>query len=678
MIKGIGARRAALLGRLGLNTVGDLIEHFPRTYEDRSVCTPIAEAAADGVYTICAEAVAPAGVLVKNRLAITRLDVRDATGAIPVVWYNQPYMRNNFKKGARYYFTGKVSNKFGAPRLECADYSPYSTPGGAENLTACRIVPFYHATGGLTQKVLRAAIKAALDSAASDIEEFLPRDIMEGYGLCGRAFAIRNIHFPESGGAHAQARRRLVFEELFVMQAALFALKGMAKRRTGLVFGDTGTAGAEALLPFELTEGQRTALDDVKADFQSGLLANRLIQGDVGCGKTAVAMLASYIAMKNGYSAALMAPTDVLARQHYSTFAAFFGRLGFKTALLTGSLTAAERRRALESATERAMLVGTHALIQANVELGNIGLAITDEQHRFGVSQRAALSSKGSGAENGPHVLVMSATPIPRTMAMILYGDLDISLITGLPPGRRKIETYAVGPSYRPRVHAFIEKQLEAGRQAYVICPVIEARDGAAGDDRAGVLAYAEGLRRGAAFSGGGYKIECLHGKMPPEEKQAVMQRFAAGRTHVLVATTVVEVGLDVPNANIILIENAEVFGLAQLHQLRGRVGRGDAQSYCVLITDSKNELTARRMRALSHNADGFAISQMDLELRGPGDFFGTLQHGMPELKLANLYTDAGILKEAQAAASGYAQNNRPHEPLEREIARKISRIRGI
>ena len=671
-VSGIGPRRAALLASLGIRSVGELIEYFPRTYEDRTVCTDIRDARIGGSYTICAAVAAPPVNLVKNRMVITQLEVRDGTGAMLAVWYNQPYMKNSFKPGERYYFTGKSAYKFGARQIENPEYIAV----GRENLTSCRIVPFYHATGGLTQKLLRATIKAGLDSALGNVRETLPASMLRGYGLCGRPRAISNIHFPESAEAFAQARRRLVFEELFVMQAALFKVKGLAKSRTELVFEDAGTAAAEALLPFELTGGQRGALDEIKADFKSGFLMNRLIQGDVGCGKTAVAMLASYIAVKNGYAAALMAPTDVLARQHYKTFSAFFERLGVKTALLAGSLTAAEKKRTRQSLKdgECLMAIGTHALIQESVEFGSLGLVITDEQHRFGVAQRARLSSKAAGG-GGPHVLVMSATPIPRTLALILYGDLDISLIAGLPPGRRKIETFAVSSAYRPRVHAFIKKQLDAGRQAYVICPMIEnGAENPGQSERNSVLAYAESLKRSLA----GYNVEYLHGKMPAEQKQAAMLRFAGGRTHVLVATTVIEVGIDVPNANIIVIENAEAFGLAQLHQLRGRVGRGAAGSFCVLITDSRDDITRQRMKAMSENGDGFAISRLDLELRGPGEFFGALQHGMPEMRLANLYTDIDILKEAQAAAREYAESGGAFAPIEEKIAGYTDRLCGV
>jgi ATP-dependent DNA helicase RecG len=517
-------------------------------------------------------------------------------------------------------------------------------------LSGGRIVPIYTAPKGYSQKTFRALIYQGLDAASViagrnpseySFEENLPPQVVDEYRLCAREVAVRNIHFPESDEFFLTARRRLVFEELFFVQSALLKIKSSVAQQKGNFFADTDYAPLLEALAFAPTNAQMRVLAKIESDVKSGTRMNRLIQGDVGCGKTAVAFAAAYLAAKNGFQTALMAPTDVLAAQHFENCEKLFSPLGFEAVLLTGSIGAKKRREVLpkiENGTAK-VIIGTHALIQEKVKYHRLGFCITDEQHRFGVNQRMMLSQKGEL----PHILVMTATPIPRTLGLILYGDLDISIIDELPPGRQEIKTYCVNSNYRERINGFIRKETEQNRQVYIICPSIEEGE----SELKSVLNYTKELQ--AALPE--IKIAYLHGRMKPDEKQQTMDVFKAGEIAVIVSTTVIEVGVHVANATLIIIENAERFGLSQLHQLRGRVGRGTAQSYCVLITDSKNEQTAARMKAMTQTTDGFKLAELDLEQRGAGDFFGTRQHGLPAFKIANLYRDIEILEEAQKAA---------------------------
>jgi len=495
----------------------------------------------------------------------------------------------------------------------------------------------------------------------SPFKENLPLSIRQIDGLCDRNTALSNIHYPESDQQFMAARKRLVFEELFFMQMALLTLKGQAEQQPGITLDNVECSSFICNLPFVPTSAQSKVLEDIKDDYKRGTRMNRLIQGDVGSGKTAVAMVAAYLVIKNGHQAAIMAPTEVLARQHFKDFSQLLSVVGIETVLLTGSLTVKERREVLAKIAKKPalMIVGTHALIQPGVDYHQLGLVITDEQHRFGVNQRFQLSKKGKIL---PHTLVMTATPIPRTLALILYGDLDISIIDELPPGRQAIKTYCVDSRYRARVHEFIRKEAAGGRQTYIICPAIEENQevyegGLQPLEKAdassskvqinNVLTYTKELA--AALPE--LNISFLHGRMTPSEKQEIMDRYKSGDIHVLVATTVVEVGVHAPNATLIIVENAERFGLSQLHQLRGRVGRGSVQSYCVLLTDAKNQVTKARMKAMTDTTDGFKLAELDLAQRGAGDFFGTRQHGLPNFAIANLYRDMDILKIAQSAA---------------------------
>ncbi len=640
-IKNIGEQRQKKLNALGVYTVKDMIEYFPRDHEDRSVITPIAEITPDASFGFIARLADKPSLTIKGKIQIVKARVGDGTGQIDVVWFNQPYLKNSLIVGRTYWFFGKATEKYGMLQVASPEWEIYDK--NKKSLSNGRIIPVYPLTKGLTQKVLRGIIRQTLDETTEEINEFLPDNIIEEYALCPRRFAIENIHFPESDESFFRARTRLVFEELFLLQMKLLQLKGIIKRKKcPFVLEKLDPSPVLAELGFSLTKAQASVLEDIKKDFSSGTVMNRLVQGDVGSGKTAVAVAAAYMVISNGCQAALMAPTDVLATQHYNSISKVFGRLGIKCTLLKSGMKKREKASAYEDIRLglSQMVIGTHALIQEAVEYNELALVITDEQHRFGVEQRRQLEQKGKT----PHVLVMTATPIPRTLGLILYGDLDISTIDTLPPGRQKIDTFAVDTGYHKRLYAFMEKLIATGQQCYVICPMIEENEK---NDLKATLEYTETLKK--VFSG--RNVACLHGKMKSEEKQDIMERFACGEVDVLVSTTVIEVGVNVPNATVMVIENAERFGLSALHQLRGRVGRGSEKSYCILVSDSKNKLSKERLSTMCKTDSGFEISEKDLRLRGPGDFFGTRQHGLPEMKIANLYKDIPILKQVQQAA---------------------------
>ncbi|MDR3238635.1 MAG: ATP-dependent DNA helicase RecG [Clostridiales bacterium] len=652
-LRSVGEARAALFHRLGLYTVRDVLEHYPRDYMDRSRLSQIADLVPGAVSAVLGVAASDPKVFFTNRRSVVKVKIQDGSGCMEAVWFNQPYIKNVFQKNQTYLLTGQVKEKFqpfdsdgSSPSLLEMQAPDYDIVNGQELLSGGRIVPLYASTGQLSQKMLRKVIFTALQ-AADAFPDLLPPSLRERFALCPKDQAVRNIHFPESAEKFLLARRRLVFEELLFMALALKRAKSAVKQHSALCFSRFDLDPVLSAFPFALTCGQREALDDILTDLRGGQVMNRLIQGDVGSGKTAVAMTAAYIAIANGTQAAVMAPTEVLARQHLASFQTILQPLGIETAFLTGSLSAAEKRQAHDRirSGEARMIIGTHALIQKKVEYAGLGLIITDEQHRFGVDQRFSLARKG----HAPHVLVMTATPIPRTLALVLYGDLDVSVIRDLPPGRQPVQTYFVSSAYRARIHTFIRKALEEGRQAFVVCPVIEAsenNDGALRD----VKQYAAELSRVLA----GFQVRCLHGKQAFLEKQDIMQAFADNRIHVLVSTTVIEVGIHVPNATIMLIENADRFGLAQLHQLRGRVGRGAEASCCILVSDTKSGVSREKLQAMTQTSDGFALSELDLKARGPGDFFGVRQHGLPDFKIANLYQDMEILREAWDAAQAW------------------------
>ena len=647
LLKGIGEQRERKLQKLGISTMEDLLTHYPREYKDRSEILKIADLPMDEPSTFLAQVKEEGQNSRHGRLVYTRMKVYDETGSVGVLWYNQPYMKNSLKIGEWYLFSGKLQKKYGRTEI----LSPEIERIG-ENFAGGRIIPVYPASEGISQKMLRNLIEDALSQMSGGMREELPLWLRKEYKLAERNFAIENIHFPKTEQGFYDARRRLVFEELFILQTALFQLKNtLEDSGEGIVLKKKkALQEGEEMLPFALTGAQKRVLQEIEKDMTSGKIMNRLVQGDVGSGKTAVAIITSYWAIQNGWQAAIMAPTEVLANQHFESFQKIFEPAGIKVVLLTGSLKAKEKREALAQVAngQAQMIVGTHAVIQKGVEYHNLGIAITDEQHRFGVRQRSTLAEKGGNV----HTLVMTATPIPRTLALILYGDLDISIIDELPPGRQKIDTSAVDSRYHQRIYTFIQKHVKEGRQAYVICPMIEENEKL---EVQNVLDYTEELIQELPEC----RVACVHGKMKAKEKQEIMDRFAAREIDVLVSTTVIEVGINVPNATIMLIENAERFGLAQLHQLRGRVGRGAEKSYCILVSDTKTKVAKERMKTMTESEDGFVISEKDLKLRGPGEFFGIRQHGLPELKIADLYKDMAILKEAQSAAAELLRKDR-------------------
>lgn len=660
VVKNIGETRCKQLNKMGVETVNDLIEYFPRDYEDKSLFVNISDVVKGEVNTFKAKvSFNPEAHRVKG-MVIVRARLSDATGSIDGVWFNQPYIKNLLVLGKEYVFSGKVTEKYNRIQVESPEFEIFNP----NSLNNGRIVPVYTLPARLSQKVIRTVIRDALIEVKDKIDEFLPKSIIKSMGLCSRLYAIKNIHFPQNDDAFFKARYRLVAEELLLLQMRLLQLKGDVGEKTSTVkIGNYDVSGIRNQLKFDLTNAQKKVLGEIFNDFSSGYVMNRLVQGDVGCGKTAVAMIAAYLIINNGYQAVMMAPTDVLANQHYESFKAVFEPLGISCQLLTSGLKKKEKNIAyenIENGTAQ-MIIGTHALIQEKVVYNNLGLVITDEQHRFGVRQREMLAQKGEE----PHVLVMTATPIPRTLALILYGDLDISTINELPPGRQKVDTFAVNHTYDNRLYAFIEKEVAKGRQCYIICPMIEENEKL---DLRSVLKFTEELKNDRLPD---LRVECMHGKLKNNEKQDIMDRFSSGEIDVLVSTTVIEVGVNVPNATLMIIENAERFGLSALHQLRGRVGRGGEKSYCVLVTDSKTKVAKERMSIMCKSNDGFVISEKDLHLRGPGDFFGTRQHGLPEMKIANLYKDINILKDVQSVAIDLYKSDENLEKKENLLLKK-------
>ena len=640
-IKGIGEQRAKALNKLGITTLRDLISWFPRKYDDRRQAKRIADLVPGESACVAAMiAVEPKVSHIRKGMDLVKVRAVDESGVLDITFFNQTWLKNQLIQGETYIFYGKAEGNL----LRKTMASPIVEREGRGEFTG-RIVPIYPLTAGVSQLILSRSIRQGLDACADILPDVLPDQVRQDHHLCRIGFAYENIHFPEDEKALDLARRRLAFEELFFFTIGLQRLRN---RRETVQVTPCKTVDMDAFygaLPFTLTDAQRRCVEEALADIRSGQPMNRLCQGDVGSGKTMVAAACVYFMVKNGRQAALMAPTEILAQQHYNGLAPLLESLGIRCALLTGSTKAAAKRSiaAQLASGEIDFAIGTHALITEGVEYADLGLVVTDEQHRFGVAQRAALAAKGQH----PHTLVMSATPIPRTLALILYGDLDVSVIDQLPPGRHPIETYSVPGSYHPRVYNFIRKLVGEGRQAYIVCPMVEENDELP-DERKAVTAYAQKLQA-EVFPD--LRVAFVHGKMKSKEKDAVMAAFANHETDILVSTTVIEVGVDVPNAAVMVIENAERFGLSQLHQLRGRVGRGKHQSYCILISDNQNEETTQRLKVMTKTADGFKIAEEDLRLRGPGDFFGERQHGLPGLRIADIGCDTQLLKEAQQAA---------------------------
>lgn len=643
VLPGIGPKKAELFAKLGISTLDDLLRFYPRDYEDRTRILPIASLEAGVPACFVASVVTnPQTHRIpkpgNRQLELTKVVVADHTGRLNLTFFNASYTAQRLIRGETYCFYGTLEGDY----LGYAMTNPLFEPIGSDGVVTRRIMPIYPLTAGLTNKQVSQAVQAAI--ARCGVRETLPESVRKAYTLSDADFALREIHMPSSAAALEEARKRLIFEEFFVFSAALAIVRAKRSVRAVPPFRTEGMEQFYGALPFDLTGAQQRAIDEILADFRSGKPMSRLVQGDVGCGKTMVAAAAAFCAAKNRKQAALMAPTEILAKQHLDRLAPLLEPLGVRCVLLTGSLPAAQKkavRQALE-AGEADLIIGTHALLTEATVFSDLGLVVADEQHRFGVAQRAALVAKGEQ----PHLLIMSATPIPRTLALILYGDLDVSVIDELPPGRQPVATHLVDETYRARLNGFIRKQAEEGHQTFIVCPAIEE-----GEEESYKAAekWAETLQTNVFPN---LRVALLHGRMKGAEKDAVMAAFAAHEYDILVATTVIEVGVDVPNATLMVVENADRFGLSQLHQLRGRIGRGGAKSYCILVSDNKAEETVARLKALCSTTDGFKIAEEDLKLRGPGDFFGSRQHGLPVFHVGNLATDLNVLKHAQRAAA--------------------------
>ncbi len=644
ILKGVGAARAKQFENLNIRTLGDLICHFPRGYEDRTKLVTIDALQVD--VPTCFKAVVmntPRTSHIRKGLDLTKVQVADHTARLNLTFFNNRYVSDNLVYGREYIFYGAVSGDFIGYNMTNPVFEAVDAPG----VTTRRVLPIYPLTAGLSNAMVVKAVTQAL-AVCDPPAEILPSSIREQYGILPAEKAYHAIHAPQSLEEAEQAKKRLIFEEFFVFSAGLSLTRAARASKRVQPFENLQMEAFYGALPFTLTGAQRRAIDEILADFQKGAPMNRLVQGDVGSGKTMVAAAAAYCAAQNGKQTALMAPTEILAEQHYASLKALFGPLGITVALLTGSMTPRQKRTIREeiASGEAQVTVGTHTLITDATAFQNLGLVIADEQHRFGVAQRSRLSEKGED----PHLLVMSATPIPRTLALLMYGDLDVSILDELPPGRERVDTFLVSESYRPRINAFIRKQVGEGHQCFIVCPAVEE------NQELGIKAasaWAETLQK-TVFPD--LRIALLHGQMKGSEKEAAMAAFARGEADVMVATTVIEVGVDVPNATLMVIEDADRFGLSQLHQLRGRVGRGKAKSFCILTTHNRNPETLQRLKALCKTTDGFRIAEEDLKLRGPGDFFGSRQSGLPAFRVADLSFDLGTLKEAQAASTRWIE----------------------
>ena len=661
-VKGVGPNRVALLNRLGIYTLEDLITYYPRTHEDRSIPKKIIDLLHGEEALIEAIPVSRMSeIKIRRNFTMYKLIVRDDTGTCQITWYNQTYLKNMFKVGEKYKFFGKVNKKFNKVDM----ISPVFDSENSLKNTG-KIIPIYPTTYNLPQNTLRKIIENGLAEIDEKLEDTLPEYLLSKYNLCDLNTAIKQIHFPDNFEKFNKARKRLVFEELLSMQLALLSLKSQYEVESEGISLDKNVKMSELIdkLPFRLTKAQLRVLEEIDNDLESSKPMNRLLQGDVGSGKTVVAEIAAYKAVKSGYQVAIMAPTAILATQHLESFTSLLDDTGIKCELLISGISKKKKEDILERLKngEIDILIGTHALLEENVVFKNLGLVVTDEQHRFGVRQRSTIAKKG----DNPNVLVMTATPIPRTLALILYGDLDISIIDELPPNRKKIDTFPVTKEMDDRVNNFIKEQIDSGRQAYIVCPLVEDSEEI---DARSVLELAEKYKN-VVFKD--YKVEYLHGKMKPKEKDEIMERFKNKEIDILISTTVIEVGVNVPNANIMVIENAERFGLAQLHQLRGRVGRGEYKSYCILKYQGNSDVIRKRMNVMKATNDGFIISEKDLELRGTGEFFGTKQHGLPEFKIANLFEDMQVLKLVQSIAIEIIGKD---PKLEKEENKKLKKL---
>ena len=691
VLSGIGPARAKAYEKLGISVVSDLIYHFPRAYENRGAIKLLSECKpGDKAALVMTVGTVPKKTMIRRGMELLKFTAFDESGTCEITYYNQNYLADKFPLGATFRFYGQVERvgkryKMGSPAYEMIIEGEDLKP----------LVPVYPLTEGISKNRMAADIGAAMSALASELEDYLPDEIRRRYKLCTLPFALREIHDPTDYESVARAKRRLVFDEFFTFALGM-ALSGQKRREYGAPICDKNdVSGLLSAFPYELTGDQKRAIDDIKRDMAADAPMSRILVGDVGCGKTACAIAAMYIAVQSGHQAVLMAPTDILARQHYADIAPIFEKLGFKTSLLVGSLSAGEKKKVRASLSSEDknvrpdVVIGTHALISDGVEFYSAGVLITDEQHRFGVAQRAMLSKKGGRA----HVLVMSATPIPRSLALIMYGDLNLSKINEMPKGRQRVDTFVVDENYRPRLNAFVEKQVGEGGQVYIVCPAVEEKE----PEDSGEISFAElgtqredlpPLKAAVQFADElsralpSLNIAFLHGRMKGAEKDEIMKRFAAGEIDVLVSTTVIEVGVNVPRATLMIVENAERFGLAQLHQLRGRVGRGSRKSYCVLVSDSHGHNARERLETMKKEYDGFKIAEKDLVLRGPGDFIKgssdpvVRQSGGLRFKLADISEDSGVLSDAYDAAKMLLEDSpelKNNENLRLMIARMFS-----
>lgn len=639
-LKGVGEKRAQHLYSLGIDTIGALLRYFPRGYEDFSNIKQIFDCNADEKVCVKAKIITPISEnVIRKNMTLYKFAVSDGTAQMQITIFNNKYLAARLHQGSEYLFLGKIQSGAFLPAMS----SPEIREVGAVGIS-----PIYPASKNMTSTAIAKLVKTAL--VGCQIENVLPQSIIDKYKLCDLKTAIENIHFPKSEEALTRAKQHLVFEELFVLRTGLMLLKNKRRVKSPFIFVNDYTSDYIKSLSFEMTNAQKRVIKECVCDMASGRVMNRLVQGDVGSGKTAVAASLMYHTARSGFQAAIMAPTEILAEQHYKNLCESLKNTDINCVLITGSLKKSEKQKAKEMllSGKAQLAVGTHALISEDVNFKNLGLVITDEQHRFGVMQRGNLAAKGVH----PHTLVMSATPIPRTLGLIMYGDLDISIIDEYPRGREQIENYCVEGSLRQRVFGYIKKHLDEGRQGYIVCPMVEENEEL--DIKSAEEYYAQ-IKDGEFKN---YRVGLLHGKMKPKDKDAVMRAFKDGDIQLLVCTTVIEVGIDVPNAAIMVIENAERFGLSQLHQLRGRIGRGQYKSTCIFISDHKKGVTADRLKVIKENTDGFKIADEDLRLRGPGDFLGSRQHGLPQLKIADIYADTDILRMASMAAANLLESD--------------------
>jgi ATP-dependent DNA helicase RecG len=674
-IKGVGEKRAGMMAKLGICTLGELVRHYPRAYEDRTAYVRVSDLK-PGI-AACVRVTATAQPVlrhIRTGLDMLTFTAADESGALNVVFFNQSFIKDVITPGETYSLYGKASGTPRRPEMQNPVLELGRTQGRGK-LTGV-IVPVYALTAGISQNIMANAVRQGLEACGDELPDALPRVVRERHGLAHARFSYDNIHFPADFEALELARRRLIFEELFTLSVAMKMMRDGRAVKAGKTLDGAGAEEFFSALPFAPTGAQRRAVRQAADDMSSGKAMNRLVQGDVGSGKTVVAAACCYLAWRSGCQSAMMAPTELLAEQHYQSLAGIFGPMGIKTGLLTGGIGAKKRRETLEALAngEIDVIIGTHALIGESVSFRSLALVITDEQHRFGVRQRSELTAKGACA----HVLVMSATPIPRTLALMIYGDLDVSVIDEMPPGRERVDTFAVDERYRERIYGFIRKLTGQGRQVYIVCPAVEENE--AGTD--GLKAAADYAKELAEEVFTDRRVALVHGKMKTRAKDAAMNEFRAGNIDILVATTVIEVGVDVPNAALIVVENADRFGLSQLHQLRGRVGRGEHKSYCVLFEGAGGAAARERLGAMTRYSDGFKISEQDLALRGPGDFFGSRQHGLPDLRITSLVSDMDTLESAQSAARAVLEGDpglrRPENAaLAASVSAMFARVSG-